>query len=267
PRGDRLNPVFALQRHTAPTADVMGHFSTRHCSASMARVSQDCLPTVTTPPWPARSPDLSPFEHIWDHLGCRVGYPEFERTRGKPYKKKEEGGGYVTGLGQKQIVAITSTEVSVSEDYVNIQHHGQWRSGEHLGPPEKSGFSPISWILQRESPFQVVDTQVKDRSKHQAKIGASPKFTDKKKNPRHQAQGFYQEEVTTDMSYVILRGAFNSRRAANPLVRLVEGEERWEASDLSQGVLPINWGETELNRSVTCMVLKATANNRRHLAL
>ncbi|GFT22686.1 transposable element Tcb2 transposase, partial [Trichonephila clavipes] len=41
----------------------------------MARVSQDCLPTVTTPPWPARSPDLSPFEHIWDHLGCRVGYP------------------------------------------------------------------------------------------------------------------------------------------------------------------------------------------------
>ncbi|GFY03382.1 hypothetical protein TNCV_1173401 [Trichonephila clavipes] len=27
-----------------------------------------------------------------------------------------------------------------------------------------------------------------------------------------------------------------------------------------------NWGETELNRSVTCMVLKATANDTRHLA-
>ncbi|GFY08713.1 uncharacterized protein TNCV_5006261 [Trichonephila clavipes] len=34
---------------------------------------------------------------------------------------------------------------------------------------------------------------------------------------------------------------------------------------LPQGVLSQNWGETELNRSVTCMMLKATANNRRHL--
>ncbi|GFW20304.1 RNase H domain-containing protein [Trichonephila clavipes] len=40
-----------------------------------ARVSQDCLRTVTTLPWPARSPDLSPIEHIWDHLGRRVGHP------------------------------------------------------------------------------------------------------------------------------------------------------------------------------------------------
>ncbi|GFT03870.1 transposable element Tcb2 transposase [Trichonephila clavipes] len=40
-----------------------------------ARVSQDCLRTVTTFPWPARSPDLSPIEHIWDHLGRQVGHP------------------------------------------------------------------------------------------------------------------------------------------------------------------------------------------------
>ncbi|GFW80327.1 transposable element Tcb2 transposase [Trichonephila clavipes] len=33
-----------------------------------ARVSQDCLRTVTTLPWPALSPDLSPIEHIWAHL-------------------------------------------------------------------------------------------------------------------------------------------------------------------------------------------------------
>ncbi|GFU89058.1 transposable element Tcb2 transposase [Trichonephila clavipes] len=33
------------------------------------RVSQDCLRTVTTLPSPARSPDLSPIEHIWDQLG------------------------------------------------------------------------------------------------------------------------------------------------------------------------------------------------------
>ncbi|GFW40669.1 uncharacterized protein TNCV_2836131 [Trichonephila clavipes] len=59
----------------------------------------------------------------------------------------------------------------------------------------------------------------------------------------------------------------NSRRAVNPLVRLVEGEERWESPDHFQGVLPLNWGETELNRSVTCMLLKATANDKCHLAL
>ncbi|GFX67962.1 uncharacterized protein TNCV_2288242 [Trichonephila clavipes] len=62
-------------------------------------------------------------------------------------------------------------------------------------------------------------------------------------------------------------GTLNSRRAACPLVRLVEGEERWETPDIHQGLLPQNWGETEQNRSVTCMVLKASANDRRHLAL
>ncbi|GFU69981.1 transposable element Tcb2 transposase [Trichonephila clavipes] len=34
-----------------------------------ARVSQDCLRTVTIFLWPARSPHLSPIEHVWDHLG------------------------------------------------------------------------------------------------------------------------------------------------------------------------------------------------------
>ncbi|GFX27012.1 transposable element Tcb2 transposase [Trichonephila clavipes] len=37
-----------------------------------ARASQDCLRTVTTVLQLARSPDLFPIEHIWDHLG-RVG--------------------------------------------------------------------------------------------------------------------------------------------------------------------------------------------------
>ncbi|GFX37664.1 transposable element Tcb1 transposase [Trichonephila clavipes] len=38
-------------------------------------VSQDCICTVTTLPWPARSPYVSPIEHIWNHLGVRVGHP------------------------------------------------------------------------------------------------------------------------------------------------------------------------------------------------
>ncbi|GFY28403.1 uncharacterized protein TNCV_1970581 [Trichonephila clavipes] len=59
----------------------------------------------------------------------------------------------------------------------------------------------------------------------------------------------------------------NSRRAPSLLVRLVEEEERWEASDHPKSVLPLNWGGTKPNRTVSCMVLKATANDRRHLAL
>ncbi|GFX25152.1 uncharacterized protein TNCV_2753271 [Trichonephila clavipes] len=51
------------------------------------------------------------------------------------------------------------------------------------------------------------------------------------------------------------RRTLNSRRAASPLVRLVEGPN-------PQGVLPLNWCGTELNRTVTCMVHKATANDR-----
>ncbi|GFU19793.1 DDE_3 domain-containing protein [Trichonephila clavipes] len=38
-------------------------------------------------------------------------------------------------------------------------------------------------------------------------------------------------------------GTLNSRRITSPLVWLVEGEERWEASDHPQSVLPLNWGE------------------------
>ncbi|GFX68062.1 cullin-4A [Trichonephila clavipes] len=62
-------------------------------------------------------------------------------------------------------------------------------------------------------------------------------------------------------------GTLNSRRAASPLVRLVEGEERWETPGHPRDVLPQNWGGIEQYRSVTCMVLKSTANDRRHLAL
>ncbi|GFS67807.1 transposable element Tcb1 transposase [Trichonephila clavipes] len=35
----------------------------------VANVSQDCIRTVITLLSSARSPDFSPIEHIWDHLG------------------------------------------------------------------------------------------------------------------------------------------------------------------------------------------------------
>ncbi|GFV93742.1 hypothetical protein TNCV_366431 [Trichonephila clavipes] len=68
--------------------------------------------------------------------------------------------------------------------------------------------------------------------------------------------------VESDADCRAHRSNLNSRRAANPLVRFVEGEERWEPP--TQGVLPLNWSESELkNRTVTCMVFKATVNDRR----
>ncbi|GFV48315.1 uncharacterized protein TNCV_667171 [Trichonephila clavipes] len=39
--------------------------------------------------------------------------------------------------------------------------------------------------------------------------------------------------------------SLTSHRAASPLVRLVEGEERREAPNHPQGVLSQNWGGTE----------------------
>ncbi|GFU47210.1 uncharacterized protein TNCV_2938571 [Trichonephila clavipes] len=59
------------------------------------------------------------------------------------------------------------------------------------------------------------------------------------------------------------RGTLNSRRAARPLVRLVEGETRWEAPDPPHAALPQNWAGTEQNSSATCRVHKAKANDRR----
>lgn len=118
PRGERLNPPFALQRHTAPTPGVMvwgaitydtrsplilidgtmtaqryvrdilqphvlplmaglpaGIFQQDNARPHTARVSQECLRHITTLPWPARSLDLSPIEHVWDHLGRQVRQP------------------------------------------------------------------------------------------------------------------------------------------------------------------------------------------------
>ncbi|GFV15401.1 uncharacterized protein TNCV_4834271 [Trichonephila clavipes] len=58
-------------------------------------------------------------------------------------------------------------------------------------------------------------------------------------------------------------GTLNCRRAASPLVWLVEGEEMWKASDHTQDFLPLNWDGIEQNRTITLMVLKAKDNDRR----
>ncbi|GFV91984.1 uncharacterized protein TNCV_1894201 [Trichonephila clavipes] len=61
-------------------------------------------------------------------------------------------------------------------------------------------------------------------------------------------------------------GTLNSHTAESPQVKLVEEEERCEAPTTPR-VFSQNWGEAELNRFVTRMVLKATANDMHPLAL
>ncbi|GFV66381.1 hypothetical protein TNCV_1478451 [Trichonephila clavipes] len=69
-------------------------------------------------------------------------------------------------------------------------------------------------------------------------------------------------------------GTLNSRRAASSLVRLEEGKERFlgllhnvgvEEVYVMPLVLSQIWGRTEQNHTVTCMVLKAKANDRRKI--
>ncbi|GFT16679.1 hypothetical protein TNCV_2284471 [Trichonephila clavipes] len=54
----------------------------------------------------------------------------------------------------------------------------------------------------------------------------------------------------------------NSHQAANPFMRLVEGEERWEALTTPR-VLSQNWGRIEPNCIVTHMVLTAMADRHK----
>ncbi|GFY00436.1 hypothetical protein TNCV_1664751 [Trichonephila clavipes] len=51
-----------------------------------------------------------------------------------------------------------------------------------------------------------------------------------------------------------------SCRAASPLLRLVEGEDKWEASDHPRNVIHPNWGGIEQNRTenVRCLKLRLT---------
>ncbi|GFT78044.1 transposable element Tcb2 transposase [Trichonephila clavipes] len=60
-----------LQSHALPLMQWLSGaiFQQDNTRPHTVRVCQDCLRTVTALPRPALSPDLSPIEHTWDHLG------------------------------------------------------------------------------------------------------------------------------------------------------------------------------------------------------
>ncbi|GFU31772.1 transposable element Tc1 transposase [Trichonephila clavipes] len=73
--GERYNSPHTVLRHSARTAVLMVWGAIAYDSRSTlivmrgtARVAQDFLHHFQTFPWPTRSPDFSPVEHVWDHL-------------------------------------------------------------------------------------------------------------------------------------------------------------------------------------------------------
>ncbi|GFW15351.1 transposable element Tcb2 transposase [Trichonephila clavipes] len=77
------------------------------------RVSQDCLRTVTTFPWPDRSPDLSPIEPTWVHLGRRVGHSTSLNELGQCFSNcgARTLGGMITLQGGASISKIRKQKV------------------------------------------------------------------------------------------------------------------------------------------------------------
>ncbi|GFU30197.1 HTH_Tnp_Tc3_2 domain-containing protein [Trichonephila clavipes] len=60
--GQRSDPAFIVERHTAISQGAI--YQQDNARPHTARLSQQCLQGYDVLPWPARTPDFSPIEHV-----------------------------------------------------------------------------------------------------------------------------------------------------------------------------------------------------------
>ncbi|GFU67182.1 transposable element Tcb2 transposase [Trichonephila clavipes] len=117
-----------------------------------ARISQDCLHHITTLPCSASSPDLSPIENFWDHLGWQIGQP--------------------TSMVEL-VVLLQQLKKEISQDIIRNLYasmsarialciRAKWTcKGCQLRRSDKIGdTAPLTSVVRPELPFEIVNFDV-----------------------------------------------------------------------------------------------------------